>query len=108
MRQLQRADHLTIKQDMDETGVRAGHLFSGDFTREEPRAMISDWIAYILGRPREAVPKAVRPLSTERSFTLLWMEPKVVSKMGSHFEPTWESSCLTSFVSQLVTSTPSH
>lgn len=46
--------------DMEETGVRSGHLFTLDFTREDPRSMMADWMAYMFGRPREAVPKAVR------------------------------------------------
>ena len=46
--------------DMGEVAVRSGHMFTLDFSTEDPRSMMADWMAYMFGRPREAVPKAVR------------------------------------------------
>ena len=50
-----------LPEDMDKgRGVSEGHIFTEKTIPASPRVLMADWVAYILGRPKEAVPKEVR------------------------------------------------
>jgi len=52
-----------LPEDMDKgRGVSEGHIFTEKTIPASPRVLMADWVAYILGRPKEAVPKLVRDL----------------------------------------------
>ena len=43
--------------------VSEGHIFTEKTIPADPRVLMADFVAYILGRPKEAVPHDVRPRS---------------------------------------------
>ena len=52
-----------LPEDRDtQRHVSEGHIFTEDTIPTDPRVLMADFVAYILGRPKEAVPHDVRPL----------------------------------------------
>merc|ERR1719409_1569733 len=52
-----------LPEDRDtQRHVSEGHIFTEDTIPTDPRVLMADFVAYILGRPKEAVPHDVREL----------------------------------------------